>query len=343
MVSDIELAVEKIINTLDDKVDKNDMTLVLTKLGQKAENKDLESIFEGVMQQKSDFQEMRASIEDMKDVVSSELEKMRQTITNEIVSKADLGEIDRIVQILSRKPDIEQVNMSLIKLREDVSREVNTIRESLEAEQSKNERKSATQSETLSIEMDGLKADIAELQQKLESPPRAMLNYVNGAIEDLQKYIDTQVQRLEEAQEEMKQENEAHSRRKINEGELLELKVKLLERLESKTDLAEVQGVLNSFGADFAKKTYEMKEEFKNQLRTLEAEIYSALNKKANVLDVEAALENKVDMSFVSSLRREKSSASVGQSDSFNNKIDTLQANINAKLNEKINMKGTFR
>ena len=73
-------------------------------------------------------------------------------------------------------------------------------------------------------------------------------------------------------------------------GELLELKGKLLALIEAKPDLKEVQQALNECQTDICQQLAEFKNSVKNDLHQSESEVYKALERKVNVLDVQEAL-----------------------------------------------------
>ena len=80
--------------------------------------------------QKIDIQKARLELERNFEFLKSELDtiKHRNSLTNS-TKHTDQSDIDHIHQLLSQKPDISQVNHSMIQLREDISEEINALRE----------------------------------------------------------------------------------------------------------------------------------------------------------------------------------------------------------------------
>ena len=70
--------------------------------------------------------------------------------------------------------------------------------------------------------------------------------------------------------------------------------------------MSEVQAALNACQADISSRFVEYKEEIRNTLRQLEGELFMVINKKANLSDMDVALNSKADAQLMQNLIHQK-------------------------------------
>ena len=80
----------------------------------------------------------------------------------------------------------------------------------------------------------------------------------------------------------------------------------MLQGLELKTDLSEVQNALNACQADISNRFLEYKEDVKAMVRSHENEIFNLLSKKANLADVHKAMKSKLSQEDLASILQKK-------------------------------------
>lgn len=114
---------------------------------------------------------------------------------------------------------------------------------------------------------------------------------------------------------------------KCSMGELMELKSKLLGQVEAKVELKEVQQALNECQTDIGAQLQEFKKAVQDQVHDAESELYRALERKANLLDVQEALAHKAEYKEV-----QAQSASRSEVQELQSHVEKLAKDVQGKV-----------
>lgn len=194
---------------------KDEIQEVTGTLHQKVSRAEFEEVLEALSRQKAENQRIAADLEHVFEVVKTDLEGVRQ---NTLAPKIDVDEIDKILQILNRKPDIDQVNVSLIKLRDEVSEEISALKEEILSQIKEMETealKKATQADALyeeiSLEVRELNTQIRKvLEDKGSKRGLEDTNgYVNKALQEFQNDIIEEFKRIDDKCNQISQQKDA--------------------------------------------------------------------------------------------------------------------------------------
>ena len=411
---------------------KDDLFTIHEDLKKKVDRTHFEMAMDSLNRQKSENQKFRADFESIIELLKTDLENIRQSTSASLNKKIDTDELDRILQILNRKPDIDQVNSSLIKLRDEVSEEINAAREDTlsqmkgfetealrkgaqaeslyeditqevreinsQIRKALDEKAGKKQVEDLNAHLkklfEGFQKETYEnlkrmdekcnlLRSQKEAQSEDLSAYIKKVSETLKREFDQEIRRIEEGVNKLKNFNDAQLEdaskftKKIVEGlqqelynevqqldqkldqlkgvretqmedvnknmrksfdvlkqelyneiqrleeknnqlrgqiseaqrsksDFAALETKLMELLDTKTDLNEVQDALNAFSTDISRKFSNMKEDFTQLIKAHEDEVLTALKKKASMADLNGAV-SKLESSLASRIERAES------------------------------------
>lgn len=112
-------------------------------------------------------------------------------------------------------------------------------------------------------------------------------------------------------------------------SELLDTKSKLLSQLESKVELKEVQSALNECQNEICEQLSEFKKTAKNDVHQIEGDLYKILDRKANLLDVQEALNHKADLRDVANLPQKSDLQEMQY------KLERIGEEVSAKLDQR--------
>ena len=93
----------------------------------------------------------------------------------------------------------------------------------------------------------------------------------------------------------MQKDIEDMASRKVEKRDMLETKEKLINLLEPKVDLQEVQTAITGLQKDLAGRLAEIKDDVKREIRISEDQVFSELEKKPSMLEMEKQLSLKAD------------------------------------------------
>ena len=113
---------------------------------------------------------------------------------------------------------------------------------------------------------------------------------------------------------------------RVNGDDLLETKEVLVGQLDTKVDLEEVQGALNECQQDIVKQLDEFKEVIQQEIQRSQDDTFKAIDMKADQLDMQQQLDQKVDMKNV-----EENCAERGVVDQIAEQLGQLAEQIDCK------------
>jgi hypothetical protein len=331
-------SIDKIIEILDNKVDRSDFSLLNNALHSKADKSDIEHTSSSVTSQKIDFEHKIRDYDRKIESIKEELENHRQSLFNQLNKKADAREFERLSAIVSKKSDSEHTSAILNEIKNEIAEDVLKIRNdvisfrrNIDEAISEKHNKTENLTEKLSEEVfklnDQLKNVLEERRNDIEETAKFVKNVTSTNKKELQLVTD----RLFADIEELKKTVDDLITRKVEKKEFIESRAKIFSELEGKVDLPEVQGALNSCQADISARFTEFREEVKNMVRNHENEIYTLLSKKANLSDLNSALQGKADGSSIHALLSGK--ASVLEFDDLKRKIEQIAHLLDEKIN----------
>lgn len=332
-------ALDRIKLLLENKVDRSDFNLVANSLSNKAEKADVEFANASLSNMRLDNEHRLLDLEKKIELYRSDLEHFEELVNN-VDKKADSRDVERLVQLVSKKSDFDHVSNSLNKLRNELSEDIKYVRDEVHQfkrqvgeEIGEKQGKSKSFYERVNDDIhrlsDQVKSILQERRHDLEETTNMAKTISNNAKKELQLTTDT----LAEDIERLRRELEEILSKKVDKKEFSHTKSKLQSLIEGKADIAEIQNTIDSWQSDINLRFKENKEEIKSILKEQENELYDIMNKKANLSDLTGALSTKVDMNVLNSLLHKKADFQDFDSlrQKFNKMIQTVDDTVPAK------------
>lgn len=251
-------------------------------LNKKVDKTHFEMASDAIARQKNDFQKIKTDFESVFELVKNDLENVRQVTAASLNKKIDIDEFDRILQILNRKPDIDQVNGSLIKLREEVSEEIAITKEEIvgqvrEIESDLTKKASQTQSlyEDINQEVRELNDQIYKtLDEKIgKKQIEDFTAYIKKTVEALQKDFAEEGKLVDEKLNQLKLQKDAQN----EELSTYVKKVAEAVKREATEQIRELEGEINKVKASSDTQIEETSKITKKFAQELQQELYSEL------------------------------------------------------------------
>ena len=331
---------DKLNQILDNKIDKNEFNLLISNVATKSDKEDIDLISATIDNIKLDNEHRHLEFEKRLEFFKNDIENTKHSLISNLNKKSENKDYDRLVNLISKKADLDHVNSSILKIQTDINEElgiimneINIQKRSVEEILVERQHKNELFYEKLSDEIyklnDQIKSLLEERRGDIEETTKFIKNVTNTTKKEIQLTIDKHSDELEY----MKKALDELTSKRIDKKDLTELKAKLLSQLDSKVDLIEVQNALNTCQSDLSGRFVEYKDEIKNIVRTHENEIFNLLSKKANLADVNAALSTKADSNVLLSQLSQKISS--GDFEEFKRKLDYLMSSTEGKCNQR--------
>lgn len=268
--------------------DKEQFQSMSLELKSKLDKADIDIVMDTFLKQKTDMSKMKTDIEGIFELLKNDLESIRQSTFESLNKKIDNEEIDRILQILNRKTDVDQVNSSLVKLRDEVSEEIGLSKDDIlvqmreiEGDFLKKGHQTNTLYEEISNEVSELNSQIRKvLDERNERQQVEEANeYTKKIGEALQEELYTEIQKIEDVLnqimnqvKDLQREDSNNYAKKLAEGLRSEL-VGEVQKLENKIN--QTKGQLGQAqieeSTNYVKKVAEaLQQEFYGELQRLE-------------------------------------------------------------------------
>lgn len=305
-------ALDRIKHLIENKADKSEVNLLSATLSTKAEKADVEFMSASLSNLRLDNEHRILDLEKKLNLYKSDLDGFENYLGN-IERKAEGKDLERLTQLVAKKIDADHVNNTLNKLRNELGEDINYIRDELhQFKRTTNEEIGERHGKSKGF-LDKMNDDVHRLSEQvkqmlherrhdLEETTNMAKTISNNAKKELQLTTDS----LAEDLQRIRREVEEGLSKKIDKKEWSNSKSKLAAQLEAKADLMEVQNVIDTWQNDLNIKFKEHREEFKNMIRDHENELYNVVSKKANVSDVNSALNGKIDTVVANGLLNEK-------------------------------------
>lgn len=326
--------IEKLTEILDLKVDRQEIPLYFSRLEESSNNlrKEMEEFEKEVFSFRNDSEHREAKREE---AFKHEIEALKEQLAGFGAKK---GEQQRdLERVLSQKLDFEQMNEGLTTMKNEIyedlvilKNEINMQRNSVEDVLNERFRRNDIQHEE---ELARLTERIKSLMEDRQNDMEETAKYVKQLTAIARKELERDLLKLLEDFEGLRRTCEELLGKKIDKKEFLEFKGKLLQELEGKPDLSEVQTALNSSQSDISTRFIEYKDEIKALLRSLENELFGLMSKKASLSDVNAALGTKIDAAALQNLLAQK--LSVGEFEDVRKLVERLARELEDKPNTK--------
>lgn len=306
-------AVEKLQREVDEKVERADFDHLVSILSSKADKGDIEELANSVEDLKSDNEQTSNQYHKHFEHLTHLIETMTESLQNQLASKADLKELDRIVGVLTQKVDSEQFEGAVDHLKNDVANQLDEFREELLALQ--NEMRNAASDGDQKLKnyynklfdeiyraTDQFQSKLQEMDKKAEKKETALQN---GQIiphqneESPKQASDSHHSHESESKEELRQLMEERMSKKLDKEEFLAITEKILTELHNKADLADVQQALNNCQKDIITHFSEYRTEVSFLIKRHESQLLNAIEKKASLEEVATALSSKPDADLV--------------------------------------------
>eukprot|EP00831_Metopus_contortus_P039857 TRINITY_DN31211_c0_g1_i1.p1 TRINITY_DN31211_c0_g1~~TRINITY_DN31211_c0_g1_i1.p1 ORF type:complete len:460 (-),score=93.52 TRINITY_DN31211_c0_g1_i1:3-1382(-) len=274
--------------------------------------------------------------------IEKEINLLKNSLDDEIgrierilMKKADVADFNELKSGLASKPDTETVADHLVELKSNFTSELEHV-------------KTAFERSTSHVE-EAVKAEIAGATSRLltaQSEMQKLKEHSQTLIEDRKKEVDETNRNFKTVTCKLGQQEDLHrevsalrkeidltQQKKCERKEFTEFKISLNTALEAKTDVDEVQKALSDMKTETARRIIELNDSMSRQVQLLEEEFYGKLSAKANLGDLNSALEQKVDKRIILPMVEQKSS--VVDIESIKSKLSTLQKDIINKAGAK--------
>ena len=333
-------SLDKLNQILENKIDKNEFNLLVSNVATKSDKGDIDLIIATIDNVKLDADHRHLEFEKKLEFFKNDIENTKHNLNSNLNKKAENKDYDRLTSLISKKADLDYVNSSNLKIKNDINEDFVLIKneialqkryieETLMERQHKNELFYEKLSDEIYKLNDQIKNLLEERRADIEENMKFIKNVTNTSKKDIQFTID----KLNDELEHIKKGLDDIISKKIDKKELSEVKAKILSQIDNKVDLIEVQNALNTCQSDLSGRFVEYKDEMKNSIRTHENEIFNLLSKKANLADVSAALGNKADSNNLQTLLNQKINS--GDFEEFKRKLEYLMLTLEDKCNQR--------
>ncbi len=311
------ISLERIKSLLENKADRNELSLVSNSLSKKAEKADVDFISASLSNLRLDNEHRLLDLEKKLELYRSDLESFEDHFNN-FDKKADARDLDRLMQLVSKKSDFEHVNSSLTKLRNELNEDINYVRDEIqqfkkhigeEIGERNGKSKGVVEklSDTVQSLSEQMRTIVQERRHDLEETTSIAKTISNNAKKELQLTTDA----LTEDIGRFKRDVEELLAKKLDKKEWSQAKSKLQAVVENKVDLAEVQNTVDIWQNELNLRLSENREEIKGLIKENEKDIFNSLLKKANLSDLanklevmQSLLNKKVDIQELESLKQ---------------------------------------
>ena len=324
---------------MENKIDKNEFNLLVSNVATKSDKGDIDLILATIDNLKLDTDHRHIEFEKRLEFFRNDIENTRHNLNSNLNKKAENKDYDRLTSLISKKADLDHVNSSILKIKNDMFEELGLVKneinlQKVSVEEILMERQHKIY-ETLSDEIDKLNDQIKNLLEERRIDIEETAKFIKNVTNTNKKETQFTIDKLNDELEYIKKGLDEIISKKIDKKELAELKTKILSQIDNKVDLNEVQNALNTCQSDLSGRFIEYKDEIKSIIRTQENEIFNILNKKANLADVSAALGTKADANALHTLLNQK--ISCGDFEEFKRKLDYLMSTVDDKCNQRGN------
>lgn len=326
--------IEKLTDIIDNKVDRQEIPIIFDKIEEavRSTQKDMEILEKNLINYKNESEQRDAK---RFEVFKQEIDIFKEQIQATLAKRPEARDIEKINVLLSNKLDFDQLNETLTNMKNEIyedlvilKNEINLQKTYIDESLSERFHKSDQQrDEEMARISERLKILMEDRQNDIEETAK----YVKQMTATTKKDIEKDLIKLLEDFEGLRRSMEEMLNKKLEKKDFLDFRNKLSNELEQKVDLSEVQAALNTSQSDISSRFVEFKEEIKTLIRGHENEVFSLMNKKANISDVNAALNAKADNNLVQSLMNHK--LNISEFEDIRKLVEKLAHEIDEKPN----------
>jgi len=333
---------DRINQLLESKADRNELIILTSSIGNKADKGDLEYFASSLSNVKVECEHRLQSLDKKMESFRGELESTRQFLNSSVSKKVEAKDLERLAQLVNKKIDVDFVEDSLLQMRREVAEQLEDIKGEL-IEYKRNVDTNVTERversegffEKTTEEVYRLSDQLKSVLEMTRNDREQTMNFTKEISGTIKKEINQAADKFaDDVQTLRKDIGELHSK-KLDKKEWNEAKSKILAQLDGKVDLLEVQDALNTCQADLSSRFIEYKEEIKNLIRNHDGDIYSLLSKKANISDINSILANKADSNTVNAVLSQKVDSQ--EIDEIRRKVDIVMKSNNEKASSRGN------
>mmetsp|Transcript_8301 Transcript_8301/g.7383 ORF Transcript_8301/g.7383 Transcript_8301/m.7383 type:complete len:125 (+) Transcript_8301:220-594(+) len=111
---------DKVTEIIDNKVDRSDFEYIVNSINNKADRTELDHFSNAVNKSRTENDHSVLNLEKKLDHIKNELENQRQSFNTMIDKKADVRDIERVIQLASKKTDIDIINNALVETKSEI-------------------------------------------------------------------------------------------------------------------------------------------------------------------------------------------------------------------------------
>ena len=331
---------DRINQLLESKADRNELILLTSTLGNKADKGDLEYFASSLSNVKVECEHRLGGLDKKMESFRGELESTRQFINNTINKKVDSKDLERLAQLVNKKIDIDFLEDNMLQLRREVAEQLEDLKGEI-VEYKRNVDTNVTERversegffEKTTEEVYRLSDQLKSVLEMTRNDREQTMNFTKEISGTIKKEMNHVADRFSDDIQTLRKEvGEIHSK-KLDKKEWNEAKSKILSQLDGKVDLLEVQDALNTCQADLSSRFIEYKEEIKNLIRNHDGDIYSLLSKKANISDINSILANKADNNTINAMIAQKIDSQ--EIDDLRRKVEIVMKSNNEKASSR--------
>ncbi|EAR84714.1 hypothetical protein TTHERM_00637160 (macronuclear) [Tetrahymena thermophila SB210] len=322
-------SIEKIMQILNNKVDKSDFAQLCNTLDQQGgDPKEVQLLKNEFSSFKSNFSQIDRQLG--LDKIRADINGLDQTIQALIQNNLGGVQSDKVLLSLEKKCDVSQAFDLVNKAKNDFQDSLIKIQD----EQSKSQQiftdKYFKILESVKDEIINLKDQLNHSNEERYQTEQQLTDYIKQQSELVQSDLMQEIDKVYNELDEVRKQIDDVSSLKIDKKEHGEFKSKVMGILEDKVDLSEVQQALNVCQADISARFVEYKEEMKLKLKNVEGDILNAVSKKANLQDIQDILNSKVDASMVQQIISKRANSK--EVEALRVIVDKISVDIEEKL-----------
>ena len=225
---------------LDNKVDKSDFGLATATLANKAEKADIDLLSASLSNFRVSSEDTIQDLKRITDTFKADLEDIEKFLNNNLNSKADTSEVDRLLQMMNKKSDSEHLNGSVLKIRNDLNEDIRGLRDELHQfkrhigeEVGERHGRTKGQQDKLSEEVHRLSDQLKTILQERRNDLEETTNVVKTISNNTRREIQLTTDQLTDDIIGIRKELDENLHKKLDKKEWTQAKTKLISQIES--------------------------------------------------------------------------------------------------------------
>lgn len=294
--------IDDLVRTLDKKVDRQELELLKQDSATKVHRHDFEMLSVQITNQRIEqdqkIKNAEKDIDDFVETMQNEIGNLKNTMISSLNKKADFSMLDRLNDMVSKKVDHEQLRSTLSQQTQELRQQIDIARNDMSLERVSKDQKVQERLEKAELsgeraldEICAYKEQLRQLQDERKRDIEETADFIKQVIDNQKHDWNRDLSALKMDTEQMKKEMVD----KCSLQEMVNIKQSLLQQIDQKVDLKEVQNALNDCQNDLAEQLTQFKGKIHEKTQAQEISLTRLIERKVDHKDYKNIIDEKMD------------------------------------------------